>query len=131
MFIQLAHSLHCTESVPRRKEGSTGTYQHEVKGVPEGAARGNSRDPMLVFPCTPRLESRYKHYPICKSDEAVAIAIAIAIAIASAYGKPSEKKNCFFLEFFQRRGGDHVPIQTGISSFYGFGLMDLQQCVKC
>ena len=56
-----------TESVPRREEGSTGKYQHEVEGVPEGAARGNSRD---------------RHYPICKSDEAVAIAIAIAIAIA-------------------------------------------------
>ena len=31
-----------TESVPRREEGSTGKYQHEVEGVPEGAARGNS-----------------------------------------------------------------------------------------
>ena len=34
----------CTESVPRRQEGSTGKYQLEVKGVPEGAARGNSPD---------------------------------------------------------------------------------------
>ena len=32
-----------TESVPRREEGSTGKYQHEVEGVPEGAARGNSQ----------------------------------------------------------------------------------------
>ena len=63
----------CIESVPRREEGSTGEYQHEVEG-----------DRMLVFPCTPRLESRYRHYPVCKSYEAVAIAIAIAIAIASA-----------------------------------------------
>ena len=33
---------HCIESVPRREEGNTGKYQHEVEGVPEGAARGNS-----------------------------------------------------------------------------------------
>ena len=33
-----------TESVPRRAEGSTGKYQHEVEGVPEGAFQGNSRD---------------------------------------------------------------------------------------
>ena len=43
----------CSESVPRREEGSTGKYQHEVKGVPEGAARENSRDRMLVFTCAP------------------------------------------------------------------------------
>ena len=30
------------ESVPRREEGSTGKYQHEVEGVPEVAAQGNS-----------------------------------------------------------------------------------------
>ena len=41
------------ESVPRREEGSTGKYQHEVEGVPEGAARGNCRDRMLVFSCNP------------------------------------------------------------------------------
>ena len=40
------------ESVPRREEGSTGKYQHEVEGVPEGAAQGNYRDRMLVFFCT-------------------------------------------------------------------------------
>ena len=34
--------LYCTESVPRREEGSTGKYKHVVKGVPEDAARGNS-----------------------------------------------------------------------------------------
>ena len=45
--------LYCTESVPRREEGSTGKYQHEVEGVPEGAARGNSWDRMLVFSCNP------------------------------------------------------------------------------
>ena len=43
----------CIESVPRQKEGSTGKRQHEVKGVPEGAAQGNSPDRMLVFSCTP------------------------------------------------------------------------------
>ena len=42
----LSYGDTCTESVPRREEGSTGKYQHEVKGVPEGAARGNSRDRM-------------------------------------------------------------------------------------
>ena len=80
------------ESVPRREEGSTGKYQHEVEGVPEGAARGNSRDRMLVFSCTPRLESRYRHYPIYKSDEALAIAIAIAMSRAIAMSKPRAKK---------------------------------------
>ena len=40
-----------TESVPRREEGSTGKYQHEVEGVPEGAAR----DQMLVFSVLPDL----------------------------------------------------------------------------
>ena len=44
-----------TVSVPRREEGSTGKYQHEVEGVPEGAARGNSRDRMLVFSVLPDL----------------------------------------------------------------------------
>ena len=85
-------ALHCTESVPWREEGRTGKYQHEVKGVPEGAARGNSRDRMLVFSCTPRLESRYRHYPIYKSDEALAIAIAIAMSRAIAMSKPRAKK---------------------------------------
>ena len=79
-----------TESVPRREEGSTGKYQHEVEGVPEGAARGNSRDRMLVFSCTPRLESRYIHYPIYKSDEVIAIATAMSRAIAIS--KPRAKK---------------------------------------
>ena len=46
-------ALYCTESVPWREEGSTGKYQREVEGVPEGAARGNSRDRMLVFPVLP------------------------------------------------------------------------------
>ena len=34
----LIHLLADIESVPRREEGSTGKYQHEVEGVPEGAA---------------------------------------------------------------------------------------------
>ena len=42
--------------------------------------------------CTPRLESRYRHYPIYKSDEAVAIAIAIAMSRAIAMSKPREKR---------------------------------------
>ena len=79
----IALTLYCTESVPRREEGSTGKYQHEVKGVPEGAARVNSRDRMLVFSCTPRLESRYRHYPIYKSDEALAMAIAKSVQSSS------------------------------------------------
>ena len=57
-----------TESVPRGEEGSTGKYQYEVEGVPEGAARRNSRERMLVFSYTPRLESLYILYPIFKSD---------------------------------------------------------------
>ena len=40
------------ESVPRREEGSTGKYQH-VEGVPEGTARGNFQDRMLVFSILP------------------------------------------------------------------------------
>ena len=49
-------------------EGSTGKYQHEVEEVPEGADQGNSQDLMLIFSCTSRLESRYIHYPMSKSD---------------------------------------------------------------
>ena len=41
--------------------------------------------------CTPQLESRYRHYPIYKSDEAVAIAIAIAMSRAIAMSKPKAK----------------------------------------
>ena len=66
-LIEMCCALHCTvlyftvlmyystESVPRREEGSTGKYQyeHEVMGVAKGAARGNSRDRMLVFSCAP------------------------------------------------------------------------------
>ena len=81
-----------SESVPRLEEGSTGKYQHEVEGVPEGAAQGTSQDRMLVFSCTPRLESRYRHYPIYKSDEALAIAIAIAMSRAGAMFRLRAKK---------------------------------------
>ena len=42
-----------TESVHRREEGSTGKYQHEVKGVPEGAARGNPSTECWYFPVLP------------------------------------------------------------------------------
>ena len=45
--------LYCTESVHRREEGSTGKYQHEVKGVPEGAARGNPLTECWYFPVLP------------------------------------------------------------------------------
>jgi len=47
---------------------------------------------MLVFSCTPRLESRYRHYPIYKSDEALAIAIDTAISRAIAMFKPRTKR---------------------------------------
>ena len=67
----------CTESVPRQEEGSTGKYQFEVEGVPEGAARENSRD---------------KHYPIYKSDEALAIGIALVMSRAVAMSRPREKR---------------------------------------
>ena len=40
-------------SVPRQEEGSTGKYQHEVKGVPEGAARGNPLTECWYFPVLP------------------------------------------------------------------------------
>ncbi len=43
----------CTVSVPRREEWSTGKYQHEVKGVPEGAARGNPSTECWYFPVLP------------------------------------------------------------------------------
>ena len=45
--------LYSTESVPRREEGSTGKYQHEVKEVPEGAARGNFETECWYFPVLP------------------------------------------------------------------------------
>ena len=46
-------ALLCTESVPRQEEGSTGKYQHEVEGVPEGAARGNPLTECWNFPVLP------------------------------------------------------------------------------
>ena len=54
-----------------------------------GPAQGKSQDRMLVFSCTPRLESRYRHYPISKCDEDLDIAIAISkdIAISKAMAK--------------------------------------------
>ena len=42
-----------TVSVPRQEEGSTGKYQHEVKGVPEGAARGNPSTECWYFTVLP------------------------------------------------------------------------------
>ena len=39
---------------------------------------------MLIFSCSPRLGSRYRNYPIYKSDEALVIAIAIAMSRAIA-----------------------------------------------
>ena len=55
MYCTVVHStvMYSTESVPRREEGSTGKYQHEVEGGHKGAARGNSRDQMLVFSVLP------------------------------------------------------------------------------
>ena len=91
-FAYIKCTINCIESVRRREEGSTGKYQYEVEGVPEGAARGNSRDRMLVFSCTLRLESRYRHYPIYKSEQALAMAIDIDISRAIAMSKPRAKK---------------------------------------
>ena len=93
--------MYCTESVPRGEEGSTGKYQYEVEGVPEGAARGNSRDRMLVFYCTPRLESRYRHYQIYKSDEALAIVIAIPLSRGSFFlSRTDNLKHILSLKLF-------------------------------
>ena len=39
--------------VPCREKGSTWKYQHEVERVPEGAARGDSREQVLVYTCIP------------------------------------------------------------------------------
>ena len=80
------------EPVPRREEESTEKYQHEVEVFPEGAARGNSQDRMLVFSCTSRLDSRYRHYPIYESDESLVIAITIAMSRAIAMSKHRAKK---------------------------------------
>ena len=93
-FLCVQTCVYCTESVHRREEGSTEKYKQEVEGVPKGAARGNSRDQMLVFFCTPQLESMYRHYPTFKSDEALAIVIAIYIPILVS--KATVKKECIF-----------------------------------
>ena len=64
---------------------STLTLQIPVLSLYIGERRsvqGNtSIDRMLVFSYTLLLESMYRHYPIFKNDEALAIAIAIYIAI--------------------------------------------------
>ena len=54
---------------------------------------------MLVFPCTPRLESSYRHYPIYKCDEGLAKAIARAMNKAIAMSKPGAKKETIFRFF--------------------------------
>ena len=59
----LYSALYCTEFVPRQEDGSTGKYQHEVEDTPKT-----------------RVKSRYRHYPIFKSDKALAIAMSKAIA---------------------------------------------------
>ena len=40
-YCVVLYRQYCIESVPWREEGSRGKYQHEVKGVPKGAAQGN------------------------------------------------------------------------------------------
>ena len=54
---------------------------------------------MLVFSCTPQLESRYRHYPIYKRDEALAIAIARDMHKVVAISNARAKKIHFF-DFF-------------------------------
>ena len=92
IFCNVQYGNASTVSVPRQEEGITGKYQHKFEGVPEGVARVNSQDRMLVFSCTLRLGSRYRHYPIYKSEEAVAIAIATAMSRAIAMSRPRAKK---------------------------------------
>ena len=69
-------------------------YLEERRGV-QGNTSMRSRElprPNAGIFCTPRLESKHRHYPIYKSDEAVAIAIAIAMSRAIAMSKPRAKK---------------------------------------
>ena len=54
---------------------------------------------MLVFSCTPQLESKYRHYPIYKCDEALAIAIARDMHKVVAISNTREEKNTFFRFF--------------------------------
>ena len=72
------YSVHCILSL----------YLDERRGV-QGNTSMRSRPNAGIF-CTPRLKSRYRHYPIYKSDEAVAI--AIAIAMSRPMSKPRAKK---------------------------------------
>ena len=62
--------------------GILSLYLDERRGVQGNTSPRELPRPNAGIFCTPRLESRYRHYPIYKSDEAVAIAIAIAIASA-------------------------------------------------
>ena len=82
LVLYLWRELDDIESVRRQEEGSTGKYQHEVEGIPEVAARGNSRDRVQ--------ESRFRHYTINKSDEV--LAIAIALSREKAMSKPRAKR---------------------------------------
>ena len=58
-------------SVPRREEGSTGKYQHKVKGVPEGAAQGNPLTECWYFTVLPDLSQGTDIIQFKKSDEAL------------------------------------------------------------
>ena len=75
-------------------------YLDERRGV-EGNTSMRSREFARAQPeVTPKtecwyfpiLKSRYTHYPIYKSDEALALAIAIAMSGAIAMSKPRAKK---------------------------------------
>ena len=44
--------VYCTEFVPRREEGSTGKYQHEVE-FPRAQPKGTPETEFLYFPVLP------------------------------------------------------------------------------
>ena len=70
-----------------------------LREFPRAQPEGTPRTECWYFLYSPTL-SRYRHYPIYESDEAVAIAIAIAMFRAIAMSKPrakKEKKNKIFL----------------------------------
>ena len=80
-----------------------------------GSSRGRSprelpRPNAGIF-CTPRLKSRYRHYQIYKSNEAVAIVLAIAMSRAIAMSKPRAKKEYnIFLVWFNNNNNNSFSL---------------------
>ena len=73
------------------RRGVQGNTSMRLREFPRAQPEGTPETECWYFLYSP-LESRYRHYPIYKSDEALAISIAIAMYRAIAISKPRGRK---------------------------------------